>query len=403
MSQRTSENGETTIKTMNQIEQEFNSLNSLDKEGLLGKLSKPIIQDLVHRDPYTYHYIPVERDELKADPALLKLFVEFEIHESIGGTIEDYGDLYGALEALLEGDGGLLEYMPQFVKDSKRFVHAAIRNEGYNIKYASERLKEDYETVKIAVAQPSDSVNLFQASEKLHFDRELIRLTLEYNGEKLFDQMNGQIHLRDDDEMIRALISCSGGTYIQRASGRLQKDPDMLAYCLEHDHNQNTFKDFIRNLPEDVFFHPKVLMASFRYAMLSLGRLYGENSSKTMTTKIVSGLKQSFSSLSEEEVVSLIKAIPRKDLELMEGPPNYITFQMLSEVMDNVSPESWNTIREFFVSDMTGNEMELSNGMRWSQKMKDEAVHKRTILSIEQVTNTKVVKSKKPRKSLLNG
>jgi hypothetical protein len=125
--------------------------------------------------------------------------------------------------------GNALEYASDKLKDDKEIVLAAVANVGNALEYASDKLKNDKEIVLVAVANYGRALEY--ASDKLKDDREVILAAVKKDGRTLSDASN---NLKNNREIVLEAINNKPNS-IEYASDELNADPEIVLTAMSQD------------------------------------------------------------------------------------------------------------------------------------------------------------------------
>ena len=104
----------------------------------------------------------------------------------------------------------------------KHAVLAAVKNNGWHLHWASDRLKNDKEVVLAAVKQHGWALQL--ASDRMKNDKEVLLAVMQQHGWAL---QLASARLQDDKDVVLAAVKQCGGA-LEYASDRLKKDKEVV-------------------------------------------------------------------------------------------------------------------------------------------------------------------------------
>lgn len=165
--------------------------------------------------------------------------------------------------------GCCLKDVSDELKDDREIVFEFCRYSTFNLAYASERLRDDYEIVMTAISN-SKAVSIYYFSERLKNNREIVEAALakspdqfKYVGQKFKDDRelliklcasHGYVikyaspRLRNDKEL--ALLACSNAPSIVRfLSDELKNDLDIAEYISSDNISHNPGFDSLGPIP----------------------------------------------------------------------------------------------------------------------------------------------------------
>jgi hypothetical protein len=148
----------------------------------------------------------------------------------------------------LEKNGHILKHIPDHFKDDDLIVKAAIKNQGYAIKYASERFKKNRDLVLLALKNNGHALEAL--SDEFKDDEELVIIAIQSDGRTI---EYASERLKNNKEIVLNAVG-NNGNAIQFVSLELKADKEVALTAIK-----NSTKDDILNYLDISIKHDKEL------------------------------------------------------------------------------------------------------------------------------------------------
>lgn len=144
-------------------------------------------------------------------------------------NLEHFKDDYDVVLAAVKNDGFALLHASEKLKATKEIALEAIKQDGRTLKFADASLQNDKDVVFAAVK--NDSSALYHASTRLKSDREVVLAAVSFSGYAL---QHADPTLQNDKKIVLTAVE-NTGSVIQYASPALRDDKDVALAAVRND------------------------------------------------------------------------------------------------------------------------------------------------------------------------
>ena len=128
----------------------------------------------------------------------------------------------------VKNEGRALEHVASRLKDDKDVVMAAVQDAGFALEHASSRLKDDKDIVMAAMQDAGFALE--HASSRLKDDKDIVMAAMQNAG---FALEHASSRLKDDKDIVMAAMQNFGGA-LEHASLRLRDDRDVVMAAVQN-------------------------------------------------------------------------------------------------------------------------------------------------------------------------